>query len=434
VPAEAFPRRHAIARRQVEQFHVLLRALVPNNRFYSAKFEHARAPSRIAHLGELSECFPFTTKEEIVADQAAHPPYGTNLTFPLERYTRCHQTSGTSGQPVRWLDTPDDWAWMLNHWEIVLRTADVTPADKIFFAFSFGPFLGFWTAFEAALRLGCLCLPGGGMSSIARVRALLDHGATVLCCTPTYALHLAEVAAVGRIDLSASQLRTIIVAGEPGGSVPAVRDRIRSRWPGTRVVDHHGMTEVGPVTFECPVRPCVLHIIESGYIAEVIDPAAGTEVVMGSVGELVLTTLGRVGSPLIRYRTGDLVRPATHSVCECGRGDLALEGGILGRADDMVVVRGVNVYPAAVEEIIRKIGGVTEYRVDVNTAPTLVELSIVVEPSPDASNPQSVARAVEDAMQVAFNLRVPVKAVPPGVLPRFELKAKRWVRKPGQSA
>jgi phenylacetate-CoA ligase len=428
VATEGFPRRQTIAQRQFEQLRDLLRTLTPANPFYSAKYQAAGAPGKIARLGDFYQRFPFTTKPELVTDQAASPPYGTNLTFPLERYNRCHQTSGTSGAPLRWLDTPESWDWMLKNWEDVLRISGITKSDRLFFAFSFGPFLGFWTAFEAALRLGCRCLPGGGMSSATRLRAILDNGITVLCCTPTYALHLAEVAAHAGIDLSGSQVKTILVAGEPGGSIPATRKRITAAWPGSRVVDHHGMTEVGPVTFECPARPCVLHILESSYLAEVIDPVSGFPVHPGDTGELVLTTLGRAGSPLLRYRTGDLVREAQDKLCECGRTEMALEGGILGRTDDMAVVRGVNVYPSAVEEIIRGTREVAEYQATLSTVESLVELSIAIEPQPDCADANALARRLEGVLQAALSLRVPVKAVAPGTLPRFEMKARRWVR------
>jgi phenylacetate-CoA ligase len=418
----------------MDQLRALLRAIIPGNSFYTAKLDAAGAPAKIADFAEFAAYFPFTTKAELVANQAAHPPYGTNLSFPLGCYTRCHQTSGTTNQPLLWLDTRESWDWMLSNWETVLHVSGVTAADRIFFAFSFGPFLGFWTAFEAAFRVGCFCLPGGGMSSVARIRTILEQGSTVLCCTPTYALHLAEFAARERIDLRASQVRAIIVAGEAGGSIPAVRDRITARWGGARVVDHHGMTEVGPVTFECPARPGVLHVIESSYIAEVVHPQTGEPLGGGEVGELVLTALGRTGSPLLRYRTGDLVRPATDLTCACGRSDLAFEGGILGRVDDMVVIRGVNVYPSAIEEIMRQAGGVAEYRVEVSNAAALTELSINIEPAPNVSDPASLARSVADALQTALSLRVPVKTVPPGSLPRFELKARRWIQKGSASS
>jgi phenylacetate-CoA ligase len=188
------------------------------------------------------------------------------------------------------------------------------------------------------------------------------------------------------------------------------------------------MTEVGPVTFECPARPGVLHVIESSYIAEIVHPKTGAPLAGNEVGELVLTTLGRTGSPLLRYRTGDLVRASVDSVCACGRSDLALEGGIPGRVDDMVVVRGVNIYPSAIEEIMRR-AGVAEYRVEVNNAAALTELPIEIEPLPEASDPAALARSVAEALQTSLNLRVPVKMVQPGSLPRFELKAKRWIQK-----
>jgi phenylacetate-CoA ligase len=428
---ETFPRRVAIANAQMNQFRDLLDRMFPSNAFYSAKFNAAGTTRKIPGLRELYERVPFTLKEELVEDQRSNPPYGTNLTYPLDRYTRCHQTSGTSGQPLRWLDTAESWDWMLGNWAQIYRAAGVTQADRIFFAFSFGPFLGFWTAFEAALRIRALCLTGGGMSSVARLRVILDQSATVLCCTPTYATHLAQVAAEERIDLSASPVRLIIVAGEPGGSIPAVRARLEQLWPGARVFDHHGMTEVGPVSFECPARPGVLHVIETSYIPEIIDPQTGQHVEPGVTGELVLTTLGRTGSPLLRYRTGDLVKASHADICECGRGDLALEGGILGRTDDMVVVRGVNIYPNAVDEIIRACGSVAEYQVNIDTQPTLPELRISIEPTADVIDATALVEKLETDFQAAWSLRVPVTAVTPGTLPRFEMKAKRWVKNGG---
>jgi len=422
-----FPKRLARSQRQWVLLRELFAAILPANRFYAARLQPEML-SRLTGIQEFCEQVPFTTKAELAADQKAHPPYGTNLTYPLERYTRCHQTSGTAGAPLRWLDTPESWNWMLANWTQVFGAAGVTRADRVFFAFSFGPFIGFWLAFEAAARLGCLCLPGGGLSSAARARAIIDHGATVLCCTPTYAIRLAEAAAADGIDLAASRVRVVLVAGEPGGSIPATRSRIEALWPGARVRDHHGMTEVGPVTFECPARPAVLHVMEEAYLAEVIDPASGQAAPPAAVGELVLTTLGRAGSPLFRYRTGDLVKLAPGAVCACGRSELALEGGILGRTDDMVAVRGVNVYPSAIEEIIRHCGGVAEYQVRLGTARAMAELSLQIEPAPDCPDAPGLARKLERSFYSALALRVPVTFVPAGSLPRFEMKATRWVR------
>jgi phenylacetate-CoA ligase len=425
--AAGFPDRGGIEASQFAKLQALLAALEPGNAFYSARLREAGISSGVASLQQFFERVPFTRKQELIEDQRAHPPYGSNLTFPLNRYTRFCQTSATTGKPLRWLDTPESWDWMLGNWDLVFHAAGITPRDRIFFAFSFGPFLGFWLAFETAIRMGCLAIPGGGMRSSARLRTIIDTGATVLCCTPTYAIRLGEVAAEENIDLAAAKVRTILVAGEPGGSIAGTRSHIAKLWHGARVVDHHGMTEVGPVSYGCPARPGVLHVLEAGYIAEVIDPESGRAVGAGSTGELVLTNLGRVGSPLLRFRTGDLVERAAGSVCECGSYELALEGGILGRTDDMVVVRGVNVYPSAVEDILRACG-VAEYRVEVRAHRTLPELNILAElplPNEDA---RGLAHRLEAALSSALALRIPVSCVPGGTLPRFEMKAQRWVR------
>jgi len=426
--------RAAIREAQLEQLRYLLTELFPGNAFYTRKLEDVGITFDVASLEDFSVRFPFTTKSELVADQAAHPPYGTNLTYPLNTYTRFHQTSGTTGAPLRWLDTPESWDCILDYWAEVFRAAGVGVGDRVCFAFSFGPFLGFWMAFESAERLGCLCIPTGGLSSAARLKVILENEATVLCCTPTYAIRLGEVAKENGVSLQQSRVRRIIVAGEPGGSIPATRTRIESLWPGARVCDHHGMTEVGPVTYECPVRPGVLHVLEAGYYGEVVEPNTGKPVAPGESGELILTTLGRVASPLLRYRTGDLVKrgagiaerePAT---CACGSHEMALEGGILGRVDDMVIVRGVNVYPRAVEEVIRSVGGVAEYQANITQQGALTELQLTIEPEAACVNPGALTAKIQAAMETTLTLRVPVAVVQPGTLPRFEMKARRWLR------
>jgi phenylacetate-CoA ligase len=391
----------------LEQLHRLL-GTIETNAFQRPK---VGAAGELATLADFTARFPLTTKAELAADFAAHPPYGSNLTFPREHYTRLCQTSGTSGRPLAILDTPESWDWMLGNWATIYEAGGVRRGDRVYFAFSFGPFLGFWTAFEAAARYGCLCIPGGGLSSAARLRAIAAHEAQVLCCTPTYAMHLAEVAAREGIAITGT-MKKIFVAGEPGGSVPSVRSRISEAWHGAEVLDHYGLTEVGPVAYQVSGEPDVLWINEDRYFAEVLDPQTLQPAPEGEVGELVLTSLGRAAWPLLRYRTGDLARR---------RSDGALEGGILGRADDMVVVRGVNVYPAAVDAVARAIPEILEYRVTVNLQRQLAELSIEAE-----STTEEAAQQLERALTDAFTLRIPVARVPRDTLPRFELKARRW--------
>lgn len=413
---------------QLQKLRSLLDALLPANAFYTRKLSGVDLRAALASVAEFRRLVPITTRHELVRDRLDHAPYGTNLTYPLERYTRCHQTSGTSAVPIRWLDTPESWSHLVDNWVQILGAAEVTARDRFFFAFSFGPFLGFWTALDAVQRMGCFSFAGGSMTSAARLQAIFDNQITALCCTPTYAQHLGVVALQRNVDLAKSNVRLLVVAGEAGGSIPATRALLEKLWPGARVFDHHGMTEVGPVTYQCPAQPGVLHVLETSYLAEVIDPQTGSAVPAGQAGELVLTTLERTGSPLLRYRTGDLVKPRELSVCACGRHDLALQGGILGRSDDMVVVRGVNVYPSFVEEIMRSSPEVTEYRVQLDCRNAMVQMSVEVETVPDCANLATLQDRIEHAFQSTLNLRVPVRLLPPGTLPRFEMKAMRWVR------
>ncbi len=393
---------------QRERLDALLAEILPRNAFYAARLANAD-PADFARL-------PWTTKADLVRDQAAHPPYGTVLTYPRHRYSRLHQTSGTSGRPLRWLDTPESWSWMLGCWEQMFAMIGLRSDDRLFFAFSFGPFLGFWTAFEAAARAGYFCLPAGGLSSGARLRLLLDNEATVIFCTPTYALRLAEVAREEKIDLAGSPVRAVVVAGEPGGSIAATRIRIETAW-GARVFDHSGMTETGPMAIECPANPGGLHVLENDYIAEVIDPQTAEPVPPGQVGELVVTNLERWGSPLIRYRTGDLVRVDPRP-CPCGSQHLRLDGGILGRADDMIHLRGNNVYPGALEALLRRFPEVAEFRVEIDQSSALAALRIEVEPVNGDSG--DLGERVDRAIRDEFLFRAEVRLVPPGSLPRFE--------------
>ena len=405
----------------------LLGAVDGTNRFYTEKFLAAGVNlSEIRTLEDLAR-LPLTTKQELASDQAATPPWGTAHTEPLTRYTRYHQTSSTTGPPLRWLDTPESWRWVADCWRSVFHAARIGNGDTILFPFGFGPFLGFWSAFDAATQLGARVVPAGGMSSETRLKLLDAVAPEVVCCTPTYALRLLEVARTMGLDLPISTVRTIVVAGEPGGSIDATRRQIEQGW-GARVIDHHGLTEVGPVSFECWEHPGALHLNETQFICELLDPGSDRPAAEGEPGELVVTNLGRIASPVIRYRTRDIVRLRS-TPCACGRTLRQIEGGVLSRADDMVCVRGVNVYPVAIEALVRQVTEVTEFRSTVNATGPLHELSIEVEVAPTAGEPETVAARVGQVVQEALGLTVPVCAVDAGTLPRFELKSRRFVVK-----
>ena len=428
-PAASPISRAEIEAAQLDRLRTLIAALRTSNPFYRPILEDTGLDDSVADLAAFSSRCPFTTKQQITEDQRANPPYGTNLTEPLENYTRFHQTSGTTAEPIRGLDTPGSWQGMVDSWKVIFEAAGVGKSDRVMFTFSFGPFLGFWMAFEAATQLGCLTMPGGALSTTARLKMILDNNATAICCTPTYAMRLAEVALSEGISLESASVRAIIVAGEPGGSIPAVRQRIEAAWPNATVYDHHGMTETGPVTYQQPGIPGLIRVIEDAYLAEIIDPSTLKPAEKDQPGELVLTTLTRTASPLLRYRTGDLVLPKrVHDDGSPGGAHLAFEGGILSRADDMLTIRGVNVYPAAVDQIIRSVPTIAEYRAFVDTDSAMPDLRIEIEPLADHEGDASVAGELQQRFRDKLNLRIPVQTVPPETLPRFEMKARRWIK------
>jgi phenylacetate-CoA ligase len=414
--------RAGLRRLQGRRLQELLQQVLASNRFYQRKLRSAgiRKPIPIGRLEEL----PFTTKAEVVANHQQHSPFGTNLTFPLEQYTRMHQTSGTTGAPVRWLDTAESWQAYVRQWQHVYVGAGVGPQDRVFVAFSFGPFIGFWGAFDAAHQMGCLAITGGGQTTEQRLAMIRDTHPTVLVSTPTYALRLAEVAESLGMDLRADGIHTTIHAGEPGAGIPSTRARIQELW-GAKAYDHCGMTEMGAYGFECRYQ-LGPHVNEANFIVELLDPATMQPAGEGCRGEVVLTTLARVGSPVIRYRTGDLAE-ASWKRCRCGRTYALLRGGLLGRSDDMITVRGINVFPSSIENILRRFPEVVEFQGEVIMEREMAELLLRLETAGlEAHQQQQLAEQVVGAVRAGIHLRPMIQFAAPGSLPRAEMKSRRF--------
>jgi phenylacetate-CoA ligase len=417
--------RKELERLQGLRLRELLGVVLATNEFYRAKFSQIvvdgiQSP---ANLREL----PFTSKSELVEDQQRHPPFGSNLTYPLDHYTHIHQTSGTTGKPLYWLDTEESWQWWGQCWKMIFEAAGVRPGDRIYFAFSFGPFIGFWSGWEGARHLGAMAVSGGGQSTAQRIKSIIEYDATVLVCTPTYALHMASEARKAGIDLAGqSSVRITIHAGEPGASIPATKKMIEDSW-GAKCYDHAGATEVGAFGFECQSQPGAIHVNEEEFIIEIINSNTGEEAPPGEKGELVITNLGRTCSPLIRYKTGDLVQ-SRHQSCACGRPFVLLEGGVLGRADDMIVVRGVNVFPSAIENVLREFPEIDEFRVEIFERAAMKEIKFILEPRLDPSAVAGLGEKVRQRVRERIGLRPEIELVAPGTLPRYELKARRFFR------
>lgn len=402
-----------LAKLQLDKFNGLLATILPHNAFYASELAGVELP--LQSLADLDQ-LPYTFKDELICN-SSDGDFAKNLTYPIEQYSRFHRTSGTRGHALVVLDSDDDWHWWIETWQFVLDAAELTPSDRVFMAFSFGPFIGFWSAFDAAVARGCLVIPGGGLSTLARLDTIRNNGVTTICCTPTYALHMVEVAAENDIKLASFDVQRIIVAGEPGGSLPAVRGRIESAW-NAKVIDHGGASEVGPWGY-ADQQQRGLHIVESEFIAEFLSVDSGKPAGEGELAELVLTTLGRTGSPVIRYRTGDLVRPSW-STSTANR-FVFLDGGVLGRADDMMIIRGVNIFPSSIEQILHSFPEVIEYRITATKDGEMDSLGIEIEDR--LNDPARIAKE----LQLRLGLRIEVAAVEIGSLPRFEGKGKRFV-------
>ena len=386
-------------------------------------------PDQVSSLDDLQQ-IPLMTREDWMQGQLEHPPYGPILAAAPESAIRYHMTSGTTGAtPIRVLDGMKDWEWIAEMWCYGLWGFGVRPSDIVFVAFGYSTFIGFWGLHYACEKIGCLVLPGGAMTTDQRVRQIVDMGATVVCSTPTYALRMAQEAKSMGVDLAGSSVQRLILSGEPAGSIPATKKLIEREWV-AMAGDTAGMTELGTIMiFECAEQPGGTHIIEDHYIEEVLDPESGKPVPYGEMGERVVTSFGRGFIPVFRYRTRDLVVKVPGSSCRCGRTFDIYEGGIRGRVDDMKLVRGTNVYPRAVEAIVREFSEIDEFQIHLYTAEGIRdEIEVLMEiPDVDADPYRIMGEVGKKLADAHEGLRFGVKQAETGTLPRFELKAKRML-------
>jgi phenylacetate-CoA ligase len=404
------------------------RSAFHRRRWDAAKFH----PDQLRSLDDIRR-IPFMTRAEWMDAQAEAPPYGPLLTVAPEHAIRYHTTSGTTGRtPLRVLDGTKDWEWISEMWCYGLWGFGLRPQDVVLFAFSYGTFIGFWGAHYACEKMGCLVLSTGSATTESRVRSIVELGVTTVCSTPTYALRMWQAAAEMGIDLARdSRVGKVIVSGEPAGSIPAVKRQLEQAW-GAKVGDTAGMTEIGSIMiFECARQPGGTHIIEDHFVEETLEHGSDRAVPYGERAERVVTSFGRGFIPLIRYRTNDLVVKLPHTSCTCGRTGDIYQGGIQGRWDDMKLVRGTNVYPRAVESIVRECAAVDEFQILLTREDLHDEISVVIELKPGREDhwAELAERLHADLAEAHEGLRFKVERAEPDSLPRFELKARRLVDK-----
>jgi phenylacetate-CoA ligase len=419
--------RAEMRRLQERRLREQVRHAAAHSPFYRRVFRAAGVTPRALRTLDDLRRLPFTTKDELKANQAERPPWGDVLAVPLADVLRIHMTSATTGRPLAFLDTAADWHGFYHSYARSLHAFGVRKRDMVMAAFSYGPWIGYWSGFYAAQDLGCLVFPAGGLSTEQRIDALRAYPITVLGCTPSYALFLAEQAARNGIDLAKeTQVRITWHTGEPGASIPATRARLEAAF-GATAYDLPGLTEIAAWGFECDARSGLTHVHEDYCYPEVLDER-GEPVGPGGRGELVLTSLYRKAMPLIRYRTRDVVQRADRR-CPCGRTLVAFEGGVLARLDDMKKIRGIIVYPRRIEELVRPHTVVDEFQIVFRRHEGLDDILVRLDPSPALSDAERTALggAVADDLRTGLGIRVTVEVGDAGSLPRWDHKARRVV-------
>lgn len=417
---------------QLRKLQTLLNWAYERSPFWQRRLKAAGVhPSDIQRFEDIQR-LPFLTKNDILESQQSEPLYGDILTAPTSVAMTYHQTSGTSGKtPMRALDSPRDWAWGAETWACGLYGFGIRRTDVAYLPFGYGSFIGFWGAHYGLQKIGVTTVAGGAQTSESRIKQIIDLQATVITATPSYAIRLAQVAKETGIDLAKdTKVEMIIVAGEPGANIPGTKSMVEDSW-GAHMGDFAGMTEAGGIAgFECNEKPGGIHIIEDHHLEEVVDPLTSKWVEYGQRGERITTSFGRGLIPLIRYRTGDLVEKVPASTCACGRTYDIYKGGILGRTDDMKVIRGTNVFPSAIEGVVRKYSEIREFQIVLSKVNFIDEITIKLEPDASVSTsqwPDLAQRISRDLADAHEGLRFNMEMVEPGSLPTFELKAKRLV-------
>lgn len=370
---------------------------------------------------------PLTGKQFITESLGDGGVYGNTLTLPPEKVVFYHQTSGTTSKPVPQPDSRFDWYYHGECWAGALWAWGVRPSDRVMIAFNYNLFIGFWQCHYGCEKIGAEIIPGGGLSTEVKLQKLYELGVTVLASTPSYAFRMAEAAEKLGLELKDSPVKKIIVSGEPGGLVDGVKDKLQAIW-GADVYDTIGATEVGSWGFECDAKSGGMHINEAFFLPEIIgleDDEPITE--HGKYGRLVLTNFFRSARPCIRFNTNDIACWAD-SPCPCGRSYRTIAGGIQGRADHILKVRGTFVNPVVVEDIINKHQKCSqEYQIIIHEDNNHITVHAEAANGTGRGEFNSIARELSEQIHSAGFVRMDVVVMPYGSMPRSEAKSKRIV-------
>ncbi len=414
---------------QFRKFQQVLRFAYDNSPFYNRFYREAGLePGDIKTWDDIKKV-PKTDKAMLRAIQGKDPyPYGEILAVPLDEVTEFRQTSGTTGQPVYHPETWQDWEWSTESWCYALWAQGYRRRERVFMPFGYSIFIAFWAGHYAAEKIGCEVIPGGVLDTEARVLKIQELRATALMATPTYILGMADTARKMGIDpVKDLAIRRITAAGEPGACVPATKKRMEEAW-GAKVYDQAGATEMGHWGFECEAQ-AGLHLLDAFHLIEIEDVQTGETVTEpGHPGSMIITTFDRLAHPCIRFDSKDVVELNPRGQCECGRTFRLLNGGVVGRADDITKVKGVLLAPTAIEEVCRSIPQLgDEYEVTVTKRGDIDDISLKVEILAEYKNDlKAIEERLVYQLRLKTNLRYNISFHDAGTLPRYALKSRRF--------
>jgi phenylacetate-CoA ligase len=414
---------------QIKKFRRIFAWAYEKSNFHNSLYRKAGIkPQDIRSLDDIRH-IPTVEKSMMRDIQRKDPfPYGDTLCVPPDEVSEYHQTSGTTGQPVYQADSWQDWEWWSECWSYILWAQGYRPSDRIFFPFGYNVFVAFWAAHYAAEKIGAEVVPGGVLDTQARILKIQETKSTAMMATPTYVLGMAETARSKMgIDPASLTISKITCAGEPGASIPTTKNRMQDAW-GAKVYDHAGATEIGAWCYECEEQSGGLHVNDGFFLVEIQDIETGETIEeAGRMGKMIITALDRYAQPCIRFDSKDLIMWASEA-CPCGRSFRTIEGGVIGRTDDITKVKGVLLAPSAIEEVVRGIHGLgDEFEAIVDKKADIDQITLRVELIPDSRDKEaSIKTLLKDQLRLKTNLGYIIEFHEYGTLPRHEVKAKRF--------
>jgi phenylacetate-CoA ligase len=420
--------REKLDQRHLRKIQKLIKFAYENTAFYRELYDQAGfKPEDIRTWEDFYQRVPFTDKPNFMAEQEKRPPFAAQG-LPREHAHTSLMTSGTTGVPMRMVYSRYDEVAAADLYATIWWDAGIRPGDSFYFCFAFGPWAGLWAAFWACKRFGGIIYSGSGFSTEERIKQIMAFRPSVVLGTPTYLLHMADVAERMGVDLRQSGVKLLSGGGEPGFNIPVTRQALKDKWGVQGIGDIYGLGETVTASVECGADSGGLHLHEWNFHGYSADPDTGQPVGEGQVGELIITCYRRLGQIFIKYRTHDLVQLQHHFDHGCGWSWAFLPGSVLGRTDFMVVIRGINVFPTAIENLLGQVAGASHhYELHITREGGMDRLAVKVEARedvPSESYPQ-IAQRAKELYRSNLSLGVEVEVLAPGSLPRYELKSKR---------